>query len=101
MGLCQKGSITAWSEPSAASFPPSGETPGGAIPAVWDQGESVTPAGSLVSFAQFFQVSRLWSFAVQMLSAVRPALRRAWILGEDVSSRIVYGTQEGAIVGSI
>jgi hypothetical protein len=35
----------------------------------------------------------------QLLHAVRPALRRAWILDEDVTSRIVCGTQEGAVVG--
>ncbi len=35
----------------------------------------------------------------QLLYAVRPVLRRAWILDEDVTSRIVFGTQEGAVVG--
>jgi hypothetical protein len=35
----------------------------------------------------------------QLLHAVRPALRRAWILDEDVTSRVVCGTQEGAVVG--
>ena len=35
----------------------------------------------------------------QLLHAVRPVLRRAWILDEDVTSRIVCGTQEGAVVG--
>lgn len=36
---------------------------------------------------------------LRLLEAVRPALRHAWILDEDVTSRIVYGTQEGAVVG--
>ena len=36
---------------------------------------------------------------LRLLEAVRPALRRPWILDEDVTSRVVYGTQEGAVVG--
>ena len=36
---------------------------------------------------------------LRLVDAVRPALREPWILDEDVTSRIVYGTQEGAVVG--
>ncbi len=35
----------------------------------------------------------------RLLESVRPALKNQWILDEDVTSRIVYGTQEGAKVG--
>lgn len=35
----------------------------------------------------------------QLLVAVGPVLDRPWVLDEDVTSRVVYGTQEGAVVG--
>lgn len=35
----------------------------------------------------------------RLLVAAGPVLDRPWILDEDVTSRVVYGTQEGAVVG--